>query len=43
MVVGDLDFSRVAVVPLEAEAVLAVDADAVLAGAIPFEGLESDS
>jgi hypothetical protein len=43
MVVGDLDFARVAVVPLEAEAVLAVDADAVLAGAISFEGFEGGS
>jgi len=40
MVIGDFDVARVAVVPVETEAVLAVDADTVLPGAVAFEGFE---
>ena len=40
MVIGYFDVARVAVVPFETQAVLAVDADAVLPGAVAFEGFE---
>ena len=40
MVIGDLNFMRVAVFPSEADAPLTVDADAVLTLAVASEGLE---
>jgi hypothetical protein len=41
MVVGDFDVARIAVVPFETEAVLIVDANAVLARAITLQGFEA--
>jgi DUF1009 family protein len=43
MVVGDLDLAGLAGIPLEAKAVLVVDADAVLAGAISLQGFDGGS
>lgn len=40
MVVGYFDIARVAVVPFETQTVLAIDANAVLSGAVAFEGFE---
>lgn len=40
MLVADLDLTRVAVLPDEADAPLVVDTDAVLAGAVAAEPLE---
>lgn len=40
VVVGDFDVVGVATVPAEAEAVLVVDPDGMLAGAVGFKGVE---
>jgi len=40
MIIDDLDLICIAVTPLEADSPLVVDANAVLAGAIPYQLLE---
>jgi len=40
MIINDLDVPRIALVPREADTPLIVDADAMLAGPIPFKGFK---